>query len=155
MPQRDWYRQSIIFLVLLFLTCSALGIAYNDIVRMPPVDDPAALSARYCLTFPVSYPSTEVRDAEAWRPVILLENLGLHEATIEIMVYDANGTELPGAIADGRPISVPAGGSAAFPLADAARLPAGQYSISLSSNQPITGTFEPQAAAGEIENSDL
>jgi len=155
MPQKDWYGQSIIFLILLFLACSALGIAYSDIAPMPPSGDSAATSALYCLTFTVSYPATEEPDAGLSRPVVMLENLGADEATIEITVFDANGTELSGTFAQGHPISLPAGGSATFPPSDAERIPAGEYSLALTSNQPITGTVVHQMTAGEIQNSDL
>jgi len=155
MPQKDWYGQFIIFLILLFLACSALGIAYDDIALRHPPSDPEATSALHCLTLSVDYPAADVLDAESWRPVVLLENLGAHEATIEITVYDGNGTELPGAFADGRPVSLPAGGSATIPPAGVEGLPAGQYSFALSSNQPITGTVVLQATAGDLQNSDL
>ena len=155
MPQKDWYGQSIIFLILSFLACSALGIACNDIAPMHPSGDPAATSAIHYLTFPVSYPAAELLDAESWRPVVLLENLGAHEATVEVALYDASATELSGALAQGRSISLPASGSATIPLADVEGLPARHHSVTLSSSQPITGTVRHQATAGEVQNSDL
>jgi hypothetical protein len=155
MPQKDWYGQSIIFLILFFLACSALGIAYNDIVRMDLSGGPAAALAHHSLTLPVSFPATEIRDAEPWRPVVILENLGTDEATIEVALLDANGTEPPGTFAEGSPISLSPGGSMTIPLAGAKGLPAGHYSVELSSNQPITGTVLHQATAGEMQNSDL
>ena len=155
MPQKDWYGQFIMFLILLFLACSALGIVYSDLAPKHPSRDPAAAEALHCLTFPVDYPAAEALDAEFWRPVVLLENLGAREATIEITLHDANGTELSGTFAEGRLISLPAGESATVPLADVEGLPAGHYSVTLSSNEPITGTVVHQATAGEVQNSDL
>jgi len=155
MPQKDWYGQSIIFLILFFLACSALGIAYNDIARTPLSSGPAAAQAHHCLTFPVSYPEAEMRDAESWHPVVILKNLGTDEATIEVTLYDADSTELSGALAEGRSISLPAGGSVTIPLADAEGLQARHYSVALSSSQPITGTVVHQASAGEMQNNDL
>lgn len=154
MPQKEWYGQSIIFLILFFLACSALGIVYKDIARTPLFGGPAAALEHYCLTFAVSCPSAEMRDAESWRPIVILENLGADEATIEVTLYDANGTELSGTFTEGHPISLPAGGSVTIPLAGAEVLPAGHYSVTLSSSQPITGTVVHQARAAEMQNSD-
>ncbi len=155
MPQKDWYGQSIIFLILIFLACSAMGIAYNDIVRMPLSTGPAAALPHHSLTFPVSFPADEVYDAEPWRPVVTLENLGIDEATIEVTLYDANGTEISDTFAQSRSISLPAGGTATIPLAGAEGLPSGRYSVELSSSRPITGTVQHQESAGEMQNRDL
>ncbi|MCJ7548934.1 MAG: hypothetical protein MUQ30_04560 [Anaerolineae bacterium] len=155
MPQKDWDGQSIIFLIMFFLTCSALGIAYKDIARIPPSGDPAATSERHYLTFPIDYAAAEVLGAGLWCPAVTMENLGSGEATIEIALHDANGAELLGTFTEGRPISLPAGGSATIPLAGAEGLPAGQVSCAISSNQPITGTVVHQATPAEMQDNDL
>ena len=121
---------------------------------MPPSGDPAATSELHCLTFHITYPAAKVLGAEPWRPVVMLENLGADEATIEVTVYDAGGAELSATFAEGRPISVPSGGSATLLLSGAEELPAGQVSYAIPSNQPITGTVVHQTTAGEVQNSD-